>query len=115
MRDDIILVKTKHLNLYELDISYSEAFIMNKTTCPLETRSIFGRPDLYLLHFEQVKLFIEHQEKKGHKVLLPWDNVMHIVGYDPKNFEFYIYDINFKRITRSFQVPNPLFNDEKVL
>jgi len=52
MHDDIILIKTKHLNLYELDISYSEAFIMNKTTCPLETRSIFGHPDLYLLHFE---------------------------------------------------------------
>jgi len=40
---------------------------------------------------------------------------MHIVGYDPKKFEFYVYDINFKRITRSFQIPNPLFNEEKVL
>ena len=82
----------------------------------METRSIFGRPDLYLLHFEQVKLFIEHQEKKGHRILLPRNNsVMHIVGYDPKKFEFYFYDINFKRITRSFQVPNPNFQDEKVL
>lgn len=52
MHDGIILVKTKHLNLYELDISYSEVYTLNKTTCPLETRSIFGRPDLFLLHFE---------------------------------------------------------------
>jgi hypothetical protein len=47
--------------------------------------------------------------------LLPRENNGHIVGYDPKNYEFYIYDINFKRVTRSFQVPNPLYNEEKVL
>lgn len=116
MHDEIILVKTKHLNLYEFDISNPEVDTLNKTTCPLETRSIFGRSDLYLLHFESVKLFIEHQEKRGHRILLPRNNsVMHIVGYDPKNFEFYIYDISFKRVTRSFKVPNPNYSDEKAI
>jgi len=31
MDDDLILIKTKHLNLFELDISHQEAYIMNIT------------------------------------------------------------------------------------
>ena len=59
--DDIIHIKTKHLNLYELDISDSEAVILSKKHCAIETRSIFGNPKDFLTYFDSVKLFMENQ------------------------------------------------------
>ncbi len=116
---DIVLIKTKHLNMYQLDISSEvsdEAVIVSKRACTIETRSIFGLPREYLIYFEAVKLFMENQQTKGHRLLIPRNHENKVlVGYDPLLHEFYVYDILANRIIRSFHLTNPNYNEEKII
>jgi hypothetical protein len=79
--EDKIRVKTKNLLQYDLLIEDNYCSVITKGQSTLETRSIFKLGDKYHDQFEQLKHFIDLQEKSRGIVCLPDANIKIVGGY----------------------------------
>lgn len=70
----LVEVKTKNLKTYLLKLNEESLEVLSSHVTSLETRSIFGQPEDYILHFEALKTFIDSQEKQGSIIWLPKNN-----------------------------------------
>lgn len=57
--------------------------------------------------FEELKEFIQSQEKQGYLIRLPEDNTNILLGFATPFKHFFIYEIFDRRISRTFHLANP--------
>lgn len=106
--EQIIQVKTKELQTYNIDIVRNKLMKKGKTT--IQSKSIFKYGLQFVEYYDQLKEFIEKHEKIGNMIRLPENNTELIVGFDKIQKNFFIYNIFEGHIARIFKLEDPSFN-----